>query len=72
MSSVRWIMGRDQYGNEFHHLEPHPRKALRARLGGRIAKMYSDRQDGRCVHHGYVVGQHWITLYWITPWEQPA
>ena len=31
--------------------------------GGRVSKMYVDKKDGRSVHIGYVVGQHWLTAY---------
>lgn len=31
--------------------------------GSRVSKMYVDKKDGRSVHIGYVVGQHWLTAY---------
>jgi hypothetical protein len=31
--------------------------------GSRVRKMYVDKKDGRSVHIGYVVGQHWLTAY---------
>jgi hypothetical protein len=38
-------------------------KELREQIGGRVSKMYVDKKDGRSVHIGYVVGQHWLTAY---------
>lgn len=38
-------------------------KELREQIGGRVSKMYVDKKDGRSVHVGYVVGQHWLTAY---------
>ena len=60
----------DQYGSrEFARTV----KELRAKIGGggcRVSKMYRDKKDGRTVHCGYVIGQHWFTAY--TPKEIPA
>lgn len=67
------IMGIDQYGNTFHHLGKHPRKALIDKLGGSSAsKMYADKKDGSSVHVGYIVNTHWVTLYRVEPFEKPA
>lgn len=41
-------------------------KELREQIGmggGRVSKMYVDKKDGRSVHIGYCVGQHWLTAY---------
>jgi hypothetical protein len=38
-------------------------KELRQQLRGRVSKMYVDKKDGRTLHIGYVVGQHWLTAY---------
>jgi len=59
---------RDQYGNTF---KARTVRELRAVIGGgRISKMYVDKADGRTVHCGYVIGQHWLTAY--QPVEIPA
>jgi len=53
----------DQYGNKF---AAHTVKELRAKVGmggARVSKMYNDKKDGRTVHTGYVIGQHWLTAY---------
>lgn len=51
----------DQWGNRFYSTTV---KHLREQLGGgRISKMYIDKRDGRTVHIGYVIGQHWLTAY---------
>lgn len=51
----------DQWGNHFYAQST---RALRDQVGGgRISKMYRDKADGRTVHVGYVVGQHWLTAY---------
>lgn len=67
MKSVQH-MGRDQYGNTFHGLGAHPRKALLARFGRtRAEKMYVDGADGRAKHVGYVIAGHWISVYRVMP-----
>ena len=49
----------DQYGNRF---TANSRKELIAKIGkGRVSKMYVDTKDGRTLHVGYVVGQHWCS-----------
>lgn len=53
----------DQYGNRFY---AHTVKELRDQIGmgkSRVSKMYRDKVDGRTVHVGYVIGQHWLTAY---------
>lgn len=48
-------------------------KELRDQIGmggSRVQKMYVDKKDGRTVHTGYVIGQHWLTAY--QPVERPA
>ena len=56
----------DQYGNRF---TSRTLKELRQQISGRCAKMYVDR-NGRSVHVGYVIGQHWLSMY--APVEIPA
>lgn len=51
----------DQYGNRFPAMTI---KELSEKVGGgRISKMYRDKKNGRTVHCGYVIGQHWLTAY---------
>jgi len=53
----------DQWGNRWWAKTI---KELREQIGmggSRVSKMYVDKKDGRSVHIGYVVGQHWLTAY---------
>lgn len=53
----------DQYGNRFYS---HTVKELRKQIemgGSRVEKMYCDRKDGSVVHTGYIIGNHWLTMY---------
>ena len=64
------FMSIDQHGQTQHDLGAHPRKTLMERLGRkRVGKMYRDKIDGTAVHVGYVIGQHWCTLYEVKPFE---
>jgi hypothetical protein len=58
----RCFLGIDQYGTRYDGLQ-HPRKDLKARLGGKINKMYVDNTDGSTSHVGYVVGGLWVQLF---------
>lgn len=65
-------MAIDQYGQTYHGLE-HPRKDLLEKLGASHAeKMYVDKKGGGAAHVGYVIRGLWLTLYEITPVENPA
>lgn len=57
----------DQYGDKFGATTV---RELRAKVGGRCSKMYVDRRDGTTVHVGYVIGEHWLTMF--APVELPA
>jgi hypothetical protein len=58
----------DQYGDP---VWARTVKELREKCGGgRVAKMYVDKKDGRTVHCGYIVGRRWFTRY--APVEVPA
>jgi len=58
-----FIMAMDQLGNTVHDLK-HPRKELMEWCGKKNAhKMYVEKKDGSVYHVGYVIGQHWFTLY---------
>jgi len=50
----------DQWGSKFYAATI---KELREQIPGRCSKMYIDRKDGSTLHIGYVVGQHWLTMY---------
>lgn len=65
------IMGIDQYGQTYHALGKHPRKALLEKLGYKHAqKMYIDKKDGSTKHVGYIIGGLWIDLFTVEPWER--
>lgn len=57
----------DQYGNRFGAKSV---RELRKTIRGRCSKMYVDRKDGTTVHVGYVIGQHWLSMF--APVELPA
>jgi len=57
----------DQYGNQFGAKTV---RELRQQVGGRCSKMYRDSKDGTTWHTGYVIGQHWLTMY--APVKIPA
>jgi hypothetical protein len=60
-------VGFDQYGNTFH-IKEHPRKELCEQLGTTAAsKMYVDGRDGEAIHTGYVIRDHWIDVFKLTP-----
>jgi hypothetical protein len=64
-------MAIDQYGQTYHDLGQHPRKELIERIGsGHVSKMYLDKKDGGSVQVGYVIGQYWLTLYEVKPFER--
>jgi len=50
----------DQYGNRFF---ANTVKELRQQIRGRCSRMYIDRKDGSALHIGYVIGDHWLTMY---------
>jgi hypothetical protein len=57
------ILYLDQWGNRYWASTV---KELRRQInmgGSRVSKMYVDKKDGRAVHVGYVVGQHWLTAF---------
>lgn len=60
----------DQWGNRFWAKTV---KELRQQVGmggSRVSKMYRDKKDGRIVHTGYVIGQHWLTAFQPVEVEQ--
>ena len=62
------IMFIDQYGETIWCRTV---KELRERAsGGKVSKQYVDKNDGRTVHNGYVVGSRWFTAF--KPVEIPA
>ena len=64
------FMGVDQWGNTYHNIGPHPRKALLERLGRKKAsKMYMDKTDGSYRHVGWVIAGQWISVYEVKVME---
>ena len=60
----------DQYGNKwFARTVAELRKQI-AGGGSRVSRMYIDKHNGKTVHVGYVVGDHWCTAY--APNEKPV
>ena len=63
------FMARDNYGNTFHDIGPHPRKWLLDYFGRKHAeRMYHDTPDGP-KHIGYIIAGHWLRLYRVEPYE---
>jgi hypothetical protein len=63
-------MAIDQYGQTYHALGKHPRKALLARLGRQKAqKMYVDTKDGKTYHIGWIIARLWLTVYKVQRME---
>lgn len=72
MKDRSFFMAIDQYGRVERGLT-HPRKDLQARgYCGRVSKMYVDQKDGSVIQIGYVIGQHWFTLYKVERQEVPV
>ncbi len=66
------FMAVDQYGTTFHGLT-HPRKDLLKKFGAKHAsRIYRDKEGGGRVHVGYVIGERWLTLYEVIPFEKDA
>jgi len=64
----RTILYIDQHSSKFWAQSV---RALVAQLGGgRVSKMFCDKKDGRTVHTGYVIGNHWLSAF--APVELPA
>lgn len=64
----KWTLYIDQYGQP---VWARTVKELREKCGGgRVFKLYRDKEDGRSVHVGYGVGSRWFDAYW--PVELPA
>ena len=73
MATVTEHMAVDQYGQTFHSLGAHPRKALLDRLGYKKAsRMFVDKKDGSAVQTGYVIGPHWLTVFEVSRWSKTA
>lgn len=52
----------DQYGNRFY-FGKHCRKDLSEQIPGKVRKMYRDKKAGPSVQVGYVIGEHWLTVF---------
>lgn len=53
----------DQYGNKEYAFTI---KELRSKVGmggSKVSKMYISTKDGKTKHVGYVIGQHWFSMY---------
>lgn len=58
----------DQYGQQIK-IDKHPRKELLDYFGYKKAsKMYRDSKSGAPKHIGYVIGNHWLTVYEVHEW----
>lgn len=53
----------DQYGSKYWATTVRDLRAKVGMGGSRVRKMYVDKKDGKSVHIGYVVGDHWLTAY---------
>jgi hypothetical protein len=53
----------DQWGSKYWAKTVKELRRAVGMGGSRVAKMYRDKKDGRVVHVGYVVGEHWLTAY---------
>jgi hypothetical protein len=67
----------DQWGSSYKLKTAHPRKEL-CELFGRqhVGKMYVDKVDkeGKIIgsqHVGYIIAGHWLTVYKLSPFQQP-
>lgn len=66
-------MAVNQYGETFHALGAHPRKALLEKFGRKhAAKMYRDKKDGSSVHVGYIIAGQWLELFSVQSIENKA
>ena len=64
-------MAVDQYGEIYRNLGEYPRKELMERLDCKHAeKIYIDKKDGSTIHIGYIIGNLWLTLYQVIPFEK--
>ena len=53
----------DQYGCRYHASTVANLRQQIENGGSKVYKMYKDRKDGKVVHCGYVIGNHWLTAY---------
>ena len=61
-------MAVDQYGNTYHGLGPHPRKALLERFSRKRADiMYVDNKKTGTRQCGWIIAGHWLTVYVVKP-----
>ena len=70
-ASDKNFMAIDQYGQTYHSLGPHPRKALLERLGCSSARrIYRDLKNGGTVHVGYLIGGMVLDLFEVVPFAR--
>jgi hypothetical protein len=53
----------DQYGNRFIAKTVSEPRSKIGGGGSRVSRMFQDKTDGRTVHVGYVIGDHWLTAF---------
>ena len=53
----------DQHSNRFWAKTVRELRSKVGMGGSKVRKMYVDKKDGKSVHIGYVVGDHWLTAY---------
>lgn len=64
------LMARDNYGQTYHNIGPHPRKWLLDHFGRKSARrVYIDRRDGTARHVGYVIAGRWFHIYKVSAWK---
>lgn len=53
----------DQWGNKFTASSVRELRGQIGMGGSRVSKMFREKQDGRTVHVGYVIGRHWLEAF---------
>lgn len=55
----------DQYGYKYwaSNLKELKKAVCPYTKSPKVSKMYRDKKDGRIVHVGYIVSDHWLTAY---------
>jgi len=59
------LMYMDQYGYKYHAstIKELKKAVCPYTKSPKVSKMYRDKKDGRIVHVGYIVSDHWLTAY---------
>lgn len=55
----------DQYGNRFgaKTIKELKEEVCPFLKSPKVSKMYQDTREGKTMHVGYIVGNHWLTAY---------